>query len=95
MNLPLGFHLLTAALIVGASAQPPAATPAFEQGVVFHAPDVLPAEMLKGPSHRVRDQKSLEAMGVTAEDIKELQLCIQACFHRRPVTDSTPQAGLP
>jgi hypothetical protein len=45
-----------AALITGVITQSPAATPAFEQGVVLHAPDILPAEVLKGTSHRVRDQ---------------------------------------
>lgn len=48
-------HTAFAALITCAIAQQPAAT-TYEQGVVLRASDVLPAELLKGASHRVRDQ---------------------------------------
>lgn len=50
------FLPLAAALITCAAAQQPAATMVFEQGVVLHAPDLLPGEVLKGTSHRVRGQ---------------------------------------
>ena len=47
--------LACVALIVYATAQntPPAA---FEQGVLLKASDLLPADLLRGPSYRVRDQ---------------------------------------
>jgi hypothetical protein len=45
--------LILAALVAPAFAQAPAA---FEQGVVLKASDLLPAELLRGSSYRVRDQ---------------------------------------
>lgn len=50
------FLLATATLIASASAQEPAATPVYEQGLVFHAPDVFPANLIQGPAYRMRDQ---------------------------------------
>ena len=47
--LPLAF----AALVTPAFSQAPAG---FEQGVVINASSLLPAEILRGPSYRVRDQ---------------------------------------
>lgn len=64
MKTPSLCLLASAALIAAASAQAPAAppaqapaaTPVFEQGVVFHAPDIFPANLIQGPSYRMRDQ---------------------------------------
>lgn len=53
MKNSLIFPLACAALIAPAFAQAPAA---FEQGVVLNAAGLLPADILKGPSYRVRDQ---------------------------------------
>lgn len=39
-----------------AAQQAPPAAPVFEQGVVLQASSLLPADLLRGPSHRVRDQ---------------------------------------
>lgn len=55
MKTPLIFPLVSAFVIGHISAQP-AAVPLFEQGVLLRAADLLPADLLHGPSHRVRDQ---------------------------------------
>jgi len=55
MKHPFLIPLASAALIAPAFAQDPAAA-AFEQGVVLQASSLLPAELLKGTSYRVRDQ---------------------------------------
>jgi hypothetical protein len=53
-------HFVTVAwlaVIAPAFTQTPAPAPAaFEEGVRFHAADLLPADSLRGPSFRVRDQ---------------------------------------
>ncbi len=54
MKSPLIFHLACAAMIAPAFAQ--TVPPAFEQGVELKAASLLPAESLRGPSYRVRDQ---------------------------------------
>ena len=55
MKTPLIFSLVSAFVIGHISAQP-AAVPVFEQGVLLRAADLLPADLLHGPSHRVRAQ---------------------------------------
>ncbi len=55
MQHPFLIPLACVALIVHATAQnTPSA--AFEQGVLLKASDLLPADLLRGPSYRVRDQ---------------------------------------
>ena len=53
MNLKSLLPLACAALAAPAFAQAPAA---YESGVLLNAADVLPADLLRGPSYRVREQ---------------------------------------
>lgn len=53
MKNPILFALATTALHQAAFAQAPAS---FENPVVLRAPDLIPADWMQGPSHRVREQ---------------------------------------
>ena len=55
MKTPLIFSLVST-LVIGLASAQSAAVPVFEQGVLLRAADLLPADLLHGPSHRVRDQ---------------------------------------
>jgi hypothetical protein len=52
MKHPSLISLACAAIIIPATAQ----TAAYEQGALLNAADLLPADLLRGPSHRVREQ---------------------------------------
>ena len=54
MKTTLLSHIASVALLAPVFAQAPA-IPVFEQGALLNATELLPAELLRGPSHRVRD----------------------------------------
>lgn len=54
MNPRIIYPLMCASLVATTNAQP--TTTSFEQGVIIHASELVPAESLRGNSFRVRDQ---------------------------------------
>ncbi len=68
MKTPTYLTLACVAMLAPAVAQAPAPTPVgYEQAVFLNAADLLPAESLRGPAFRVRDQVATDGFMATFE----------------------------